>query len=244
MAEAEAGVLSPAARRKLWLGVLPAMLLPMLGAVLYYRVLNGQPSAPYVYGGIKVFTLLWPLVALLLIARERLWQPGGPGFKAYLQAVPLGLLIGVGLAFLILGLYVWSPLGPAVQVHGTAVKERVAGLGVLPYFVPFACFLSLAHSLLEEYYWRWYVGGQLARLLPLRLAVPLGGVAFALHHLVVLNGYFGWGLTLLCGCAVAVGGMLWSWQLRYQRGSLLGVWAAHALADAAIMIIGYQLVSP
>ena len=64
-----------------------------------------------------------------------------------------------------------------------------------------------------------------------------------LHHILLLAAYFGWfsPATWIFSAAVAVGGAYWAWL--YQRsGSLWGPWLSHLVIDAAIFIVGYDLV--
>jgi uncharacterized protein len=72
---------------------------------------------------------------------------------------------------------------------------------------------SLLHSLLEEYYWRWFVFGQLHRLIALWPAIMISALAFMGHHVVVLGVYLtetprvAW----IISAAVAIGGGFWAW---------------------------------
>jgi membrane protease YdiL (CAAX protease family) len=49
---------------------------------------------------------------------------------------------------------------------------------------------ALVHSLLEEYYWRWFAFGQLRRLVPLWPAILVSALAFMGHHVVILGEFF------------------------------------------------------
>ena len=63
------------------------------------------------------------------------------------------------------------------------------------------------------------------------------------HHVIILAAYFG-GLsimTILFSLAVAIGGAFWAW-LYHRTKSLLGPWVSHAIVDAAIYLIGYDLI--
>ena len=105
-------------------------------------------------------------------------------------------------------------------------------------------FYSLIHSLLEEYYWRWFVYGRARHYLGIARANLLSSLAFMAHHVVVINsflpGEYFWSVTIPLSLCVAVGGVIWS--VLYQRsGSLYGAWLSHALVDLAIMICGYDL---
>jgi uncharacterized protein len=103
--------------------------------------------------------------------------------------------------------------------------------------------LSAGHSLLEEYYWRWFLFGGLRRFMPVAAAVVLSSLAFAAHHVILLAVFFGGQAlpTILFSVCVAVGGAAWAWI--YQRsGSLLGPWLSHLMIDAGIFVVGYDLV--
>ncbi len=103
-------------------------------------------------------------------------------------------------------------------------------------------FYALAHSLLEEYYWRWFVCGQLRQHCSLTGAVIVSSLGFMAHHVVLLATFFGWNspLAYLFSFAIAIGGAFWAW-LYAQSRSLIGPWLSHMLVDVAIFLIGYDL---
>jgi membrane protease YdiL (CAAX protease family) len=103
-------------------------------------------------------------------------------------------------------------------------------------------FYALLHSLLEEYYWRWFAFGQLRRLVPLPAAIAVSSIAFMGHHVIVLWDYLSWPWAVLASAAVAVGGAMWAWL--YQRsGSIYAPWVSHLLIDAAIFAIAFDMVT-
>jgi len=107
-----------------------------------------------------------------------------------------------------------------------------------------ATFYSLLHSLLEEYYWRWFVFGRLRRLMSLPAAIGVSSLGFMAHHVCIVSVFFGWlsPMSLLLSAAVAMGGALFAWI--YQRtNSLYAPWISHAFVDSAIFLIGYDLIS-
>jgi hypothetical protein len=125
------------------------------------------------------------------------------------------------------------------------VREKIAGFHVNSVwtYLAMGVFYSVVHAFLEEYYWRWFVFGQLRQLLPVAVAIPVSGVGFMLHHILVLGFYFGWSgaTTWIFSAAVGVGGMFWA-GLYHRSGSLYGPWLSHLLIDAAIFAVGYDLV--
>lgn len=110
-------------------------------------------------------------------------------------------------------------------------------------YVALAVFYALVHSLLEEYYWRWFVFGQLHTLVAPTLAIVLSSLAFTAHHVILLYVYLpGYVLTAVVPFAlgIAVGGAFWAW-LYQKTGTLLGPWLSHLLVNAAIFIVGWDL---
>jgi membrane protease YdiL (CAAX protease family) len=111
-------------------------------------------------------------------------------------------------------------------------------------YLAFAVFLSVPHSLLEEYYWRWFAFGELRRVCDTNLALLVTSLAFMSHHVIVIHQFIQgpWWLTAFLSSCVALGGCVWAW-LYHRYGSLYGAWISHLLIDCGIMFIGYDLVS-
>lgn len=219
--------------------LLPAALLPLAASVFYFALFSAHPWARALYGATKLFTLLWPLLALGFVLHERLprirWSP-----REHLRAVPLGALAGLLVAALMAGLML-SPAGRLVLESSGAIRAKAQQLGIMEHYIAFAVFLSFVNSVVEEYYWRWFVYGQLRRILPGWRAHALAGAAFAAHHVVVTTQFFPieWGLCF--GVAVGLGGAVMSVLYERQR-SLAGAWTCHLVADLGIMGIGYGLL--
>jgi hypothetical protein len=219
-----------------------ALVYPTLLTLAYFDWLSGQPSwlqqAVYAIG--KLIQFAFPIVWIWLVQREtiRLSRPSSDG---------MGLGIGFGLAVLLAMMalyYVWlKPAGyfdgPRDQVVG---KISDLGLNTLGKYAATGVFYALVHSLLEEYYWRWFVFGQLRRSTPVGRAIVISSLGFMAHHVILLKTYFGWEspATYLFSISVAVGGAFWAWL--YERAkSLYAPWASHLLIDASIFLIGYDL---
>lgn len=218
--------------------VAPAALLPLLGALVYFVWLPGGALAQAVYGFTKLFTLIWPLVALAWVLRQP-WPRPAPA-REWLRALPLGIVSGVGVCALF-WIALQTPLGEVVRAGAPAIRAKTEALGILEYYWAFALFLSLLHSGIEEYYWRWFLFGNLSRLVSSGWAHVLAAVAFAAHHVVIAGVFFGWGWGLLGGVGVAVGGLIWSGLYRRQ-GTVAGAWVSHAVVDLGLMAIGYRLI--
>jgi uncharacterized protein len=234
-----------ASRRATALALGFAMLFPTLTAWGYFVALSrgGQPSAAQQAGFAagKVLQFAFPLVFLLLCERRlpRWRRPSAAGLA-------LGLGFGAAVLAGMLALYYGGLRSSALLAQTPArVRAKLAEVGVTSPagFLLLAAGYVVVHSFLEEYYWRWFVFGRLRTLLPLAPALALSSVAFASHHVIVLGVYLpGKVLTgvLPLALAVALGGGVWAWL--YERGgSLAAPWVSHALADAGIFLIGWDL---
>ncbi|MDR1479497.1 MAG: CPBP family intramembrane metalloprotease [Planctomycetaceae bacterium] len=192
----------------------------------------------------KTIMLAIPIFYTLTITKER-FCPRPFNKRGLIE----GNLFGFGVLLLICFLYFcWlKPIG--LIGHGTpvgnAIRERVQVFGFtnLAAFVLFGIFVSLIHSALEEYYWRWFTFGQLLRKIPKLLAIIISGLGFMLHHVVILGVYFRFDhpATWIFSFAVAIGGMYWSW-LYSRKDSIYASWLSHAWIDVAIFIVGYDVL--
>ena len=231
--------MEPICPRRTWLVLLPAILIPALAALFYFVWLKDSEAAQPVYGGAKLFILVWPVAATLFILQRPLGGKLRP-MALHLRAIPLGLLIGLGIAALIAALMA-TPLGHLVKSATGPMEEKVNSLGIQEHFILFAVCLSLFHSLLEEYYWRWFVYGNLRTVISRPAAHAIAAVGFSLHHIVVTSQFFPLHWALVFSAAVGIGGFFWSWL--YQRqGTLAGAWASHAVVDAALMTVAYTML--
>ena len=225
---------------KSWSCLLPAMFLPFIGAFVYFVLASGTGFAMVLYTMVKMFTLIFPLFAVIIIEHNYpSWKK--IAWKQHLKSVPLGILTGSLISGLILGAFYFTPLGIEVGQNSELIRAKVEGLGVLNYYIPFAIFIAVGHSLLEEYFWRWFVFSRLKRRCSIKLAHGLAAMAFALHHYVILSCFFPMWLTLFLGTCVGIGGLMWTLQSEHSK-SLLGAWVSHAIIDSVILMIGGVLI--
>ncbi len=194
-----------------------------------------------VYSVVKVVQFALPVVWVLAVQRGRvtLWPAGG-------QGVVFGLLFGAAVAAAMVELYAgFLRSSPLLADATPEIRDKVSGFGIdsVWKYAALGAFYSLCHSLLEEYYWRWFVFGQLRAWTPLGAAIAISSLGFMAHHVLVLGKFFGFAspATYLFSACIAVGGAVWAW-LYHRTGSLLGPWLSHLLVDAAIFAIGYDLV--
>ena len=182
----------------------------------------------------KLWILLLPLGWHLLVDRGRpSWSPPRRG----------GLLVGAGLGVASVAAIaaVFWLLGGRIDPTALAATAELMGIATPPLYLAGAAYWVLVNSVLEEYVWRWFVYAQLERLLPPAAAVLGSALAFTAHHVVALQVYLPWGLTLLASGGVFIGGAAWSWCYRRYRSIWPG-WVAHALADIAVFAVGWRLI--
>lgn len=216
------------------------MALPCLASLFYFVILSGTVAAHLIYVSIKLFTLVWPLIACRYLLRSKVWTIHLSDAR-HREALVTGLFIGL---FIVIGMLVLmdTALGTAVRRSSEMVRGKVIEIGIMQYYWSFGLFLAVFHSLIEEYYWRWFVYGQLRNICRPGTAHLAAAVAFASHHLVVLWQFFPPTIALLFGAGVCAGGVLWS--VMYEREkTLAGVWLSHILVDLGILAVGYDLIS-
>jgi membrane protease YdiL (CAAX protease family) len=226
-----------------------AMTFPTLAAWSYFLALVGQggkvnawQQAAYVSG--KIIQFAFPLLFLIVVER-RVPRLARPRF----EGLALGLVFGLLVFGLMMGLCFGVLRGTGMLAHTPArlqQKLQEVNMATPARYCALAVFIVTAHSLLEEYYWRWFVFGQLRRLTTQALAIVLSSLAFMGHHVVVLYVYLPgkfWTAALPFSLAIAVGGVVWAWL--YQRSSSIwSPWLSHLLIDAGIFVIGWDLLWP
>ncbi|MFA4814587.1 MAG: CPBP family intramembrane glutamic endopeptidase [Candidatus Gracilibacteria bacterium] len=217
-------------KKLFYFGILPALLFQMLGTAFYF--LWDSEFSQWIYSATKLTLLLWPLLWLASFRKNIPGITSGKGGK--LTGVLVGLLFA-GLIFLIFEL----GLNPDLE----GIQEKAASFGLLSptRYLLFAIFLSLAHALLEEYYWRWFVFRGLQLKFSWSTAAIIGSAAFAGHHFFILSAFFSLPLTLILGTAVGIGGFIWCF-LYHKTNSLWAPYLSHVLVDGVLMLIGYTIL--
>ena len=239
--------------------LLLAMVLPTLLAWLYLVVLaqdrgpaglTSAPQAParnptvmVLYGASKVFQFSLPLMYVWWFERRPL-RLGVPRCRGLALGVAFGLVVAVAAIGLYETILAHSPglFGSAIVKIRAKVEEF--GIGTPAAYFLFGLFLSAGHSLLEEYYWRWFVFGKLREFLPRWPAIVLSSLAFMAHHVILLGVFFPgqfWSMAAPLSLGVAGGGAAWAW-LYDRTGSIYAPWLSHAIIDAAILGVGYEMV--
>ena len=223
--------------------VVAAIVYPTILTLAYFRWRDdaGPLLQRGVFQGGKLLQFLLPAVWVWWVLKQK---PGWsrPNRRGLLENLVFGGTVVA--AMLLLYHLLLAPWGvfdrPLEQI-----MQKVEEMGVdrPALFIALGVFYALGPSLLEEYYWRWFVFGRLREWVAVPWAIAISSLGFMAHHVVLMATFFGlfsfW--AFFFSASVAVGGLFWAWS--YQRtGSLYGPWLGHLLVDAGIFIIGYDLV--
>ncbi len=222
--------------------ILIAIVYPTALTFLYFDLLANAPTVVQqgIYALGKALQFGFPAVWTVSVLKEKI-EVRRPSMTDFVWGIGsgVGILVATSLA-----VHLWLlPAGYlATAVDG--IHAKIKGMGVdSPFrYIALAAFYALGHSGLEEYYWRWFVFGRLARRTSVSAAILWSSVGFIAHHILIVAQFFGWSspLTYALPPFVAIGGAGWAWL--YQRtGSLYGPWISHLFVDAAIFFIGFEL---
>lgn len=221
-----------------------ACILPTLVTLVYFVWAAGSTSdvQQAVYVAAKAVQFALPVVWVAMTCRERLGWP-----RWTYNGLQWGVVFGAMVFAATYLLYTLLSGAPLLEQALDPIREKIAGMGVATpgRFLTLGLFYALFHSLLEEYYWRWFVFDRLKQHIKLGPAIVVSAVAFAAHHVVVLWAYFAhaWWMVVLLAVAVAIGGAFWAW-LYHRSGSMWAIWISHLLVDAGIFAVGYHVAAP
>ena len=233
-------LLSPIIR---WAVVAFALLFPAVITWLYFVQL--QESAPWIQQATKIVQMIVLIGLPALFVGLVLRRPVRP-LRFTGDGVAVSLLFGMVIAGAMIFLYrFWLQPAGYLDEAILEVREKVRGYGfnTPARYIALAAFYVLFHSLLEEYYWRWFVYGQVRELTRPTVANLVSSVGFMVHHMIVLGLYFGWDspLTYLFSAATAIGAAVWA-RIYQRTDTIFGPWLSHMQVDIAIFMIGYVMV--
>ncbi len=223
-------------------GLLLAALLPSGAAWLYFVTFADAALMPAVYVACKLVQFSLPLAWI----GAGLLRPRGL-LAGTARGAAEGILWGLAMAAVLVGVYAGLVAGTglaAASAPRVAARIEAIGAATPARYLLLALAISLVHSFLEEFYWRWLLFGRLRGRWSGAAALAASSLAFAGHHVIALHAFIGAGphgwMTVVLALAVAVGGGLWAW-LYARTGSLLAPWLSHVLVDLAIFAIGAHL---
>ncbi len=228
------------------LAVLFTAALPSAIAWLRFVVLGGEDASPALRMAVdaigRITALVFPLLFMIL------WEPPpvAPTVAARdgpLLGLAFGLVVAAGIFALYYGWLRSSPLMRSAPAQVVAVLQQM-GADQLPGYLLLTLIIVVGNSLMEEYYYRWFIFGRLRRL-PAAAGGDRrerSGLHVAPRHPLE---------PLPAGAILDVDGpalpvrrrrrALWAW-LYARTGSLYAPWLSHAVIDAAIFVVGWDLM--
>jgi len=199
----------------------------------YAALLKEQFSIKSMWLVHKTFLLFFPLL-WLWIATGRFPRPSSPAARGIIPAAGFGLAVGLGA----IAIYF---LGFSQTFDSSRLKERLAAAGILDHYILFVSLLTLVNSLLEEFYWRFFVYERGLGFTSSLGALRLSSLGFAAFHLPALWLFVGPILAFPCAAGIYAGGYIWG-RIYVQSRNLYAVWLSHALVNLSIFFIGYYAV--
>ena len=190
-----------------WCALIFAMCFPGLMAWIYFVALAQGPGPgafpAYVAG--KVVQFAFPLLWIWTFQRSRL-RPAVPSFTGLAFGLGFGLFVAAAIFSIYYGVLSGSRL--LADTPARIMDKLVLFRANTPTrYLLLALFLAGIHSLMEEYYWRWFVFAELTRCLAVTPAIALSALAFMGHHVIVLRNPNGpriglrTAALLACNCA-------------------------------------------
>lgn len=225
--------------------LIAALFVPACGTLVYFVLSDGGWVSQGFFIGTKIFNWVFPLVFIRRLGLAGLWRtvPDGGPYSSIGRSLVESFVFGVVISAVAIGLMV-TPLGDIIHAGAGNVSQKLQNLGVeltVPSYVGFAVYLSFVNAAMEEYYWRWFIYGNLRDRVKKWVANIVVALGFTLHHLIVTLQFFRWEMAVfLCAC-IGIGSILWGWMYERQ-GRVLGAYVCHILIDLAIMYVGYQIV--
>lgn len=160
-------------------------------------------------------------------------------FKVKKQGFKMALVLGIALFGLILGAY--SVFSKFVDFSGivTSLEQNV---GVdKGNFLLVALYVSFVNSMLEEFFFRGFVFGNIKQSCSRKAAHLYSSFLFAAYHVTMMVGWFPPIILVLVIAALMVGGMIFNY-LNEKYDTILVSWFVHMFANFSINTIGFILM--
>lgn len=216
--------------------------LPFFASLVYFLPAEPSPWFMNLLAFTKAFLFVCPILFWKFLKLPGSWKDFVSLLKGPLIKRQLVLGIGLGLLMSAVVLLAFESLSDVARNEMLSrVAKKISVLKIAEHFLLYGIVLSFVHSLLEEFYWRFFVFNAWKTKLPKNAfsAHIVAGLAFTLHHFTVTVHYFDLSFGLILGLGVWAAGVIWSYVYIKER-SLLGVWISHIIVDVALISIGFK----
>ena len=208
-----------------------------IAACVIMAVVDGVWQPPYALkSAVKLMLFLGLPLLLSLKSKDIAFREL---FRFRRKGFLLSLGLGAGLYCLILGAYClagrffdFSAIAGSLSQNAGVTKEN---------FLFVSLYISFVNSLLEEFFFRGFLFGNLKRLQSRQFAYGFSAVSFSLYHVAMMTGWFSLPLFLLVMAGLAVGGMIFNY-MNELMDTIYCSWLTHMFANFAINTIGFMLL--
>lgn len=221
---------------------------PFVAALLYF--LPTQPTTAHrlLYFATKTFTLLAPFFFYQQLASPH-WKEFPKQLRGTLdykisktsiltRGIPLGILLGLSMGLITETFFYFLPQ----EIKTLAlqqIRQKITSMHMNEAFIIFALVISFGHSLVEEFYWRFFLFNAWKNKLPTLLNNLTSALSFSLHHFVITIFFFDYAIGTLLGVGVLVGAFLWQFTYEKEK-NLKAVWISHILIDLWLMSFAFR----
>jgi hypothetical protein len=180
-------------------------------------------AAPYLAVGIFWCLLHSAWLAILAYHAQILWWSRGSFPKPALPGRTPAMMFVIPSALVGPLLYYILPHVTRANLSWWLAGHRLSGAG----FVVMVFYFGLVHPVLEQIHWT-----------PLRESGPLGHIAFAGYHMLVLYSLMKIPWLAVCFVVLVTASLMWRRMAR-ESGSLVPSIASHGAADLGLMIAAW-----
>jgi len=169
---------------------------------------------------LPLFTVL-PLLGL----KTKKVKPKGVHLHAII--VSIGVFMIICIAYFILSRFIDVS---TIQEDFTSRMKITNGQ-----YIAIGFYTIFVNAFIEELFFRSYL------LKPSLKYVIISSALFAIYHIAIFGTWFTWPIFLLALTGLFVGGLIFSYFTIHYK-SFLSAYLIHMAADAAIVLIGYQML--
>ncbi len=218
-----------------FLGIIPALFIPTVFTYFYFIVFSKSFLGSVFFVLKSTFLITWPLLWIYL---KYFKTDKNKNIKS---SIITGFVSGI-LIFLS-SLLLYFLLNKQFEIYKSTIINKLSDFklnNLFLYFL-FGFYMFIINSLIEEFYWRYFVFNGLKIKFSYILAGIIGSIGFTLHHIIILSQYFSISLTIILSSIVCIAGFIWCMTLQ-KSNNIIGPWISHIIADLIIIIIGYRLI--
>jgi len=220
-----------------YFAVLPGLFLTFLLTYLYFMVFSGSFFGKAVFVVKSLYLIFWPYFWIKITKLKF----GNNEKRNIKKSVIYGVFFALSIALLgfVLYKFFYNMFEPFKNNVMNKMKSFDLNNPIL--FVLFGFYIFLLNSLIEEYYWRYFIFSGLKLKLNAIISAVISSIAFTFHHTMILNNYFPVHLNAFLSFLVFLAGFVWC-MIFYKTKSIIGPWVSHIIVDIIIVVFGYKLL--